>query len=1141
MDEAPAPGLSSLKVLTNHREALLWAEVGALIHNIGKQSAAFLFGHARDNADLGEEDRQKYRDFEYEAAAGIRQAHLAKLGNPSAPIVDVARFLWLMKQLPTLPGASGNAAEFEAKLRDTMASLDHRTTRHVGSAATLGVLSDDTRKLLAAQTITLPEPFAGNALAVGEFVEFQWSRFYRDVMVGKQKLKEFDRDVFVSGSRPNEHLGSVDIPLVAAFQNNYLPLHLLQIAHGWASATDKPGGPSEGIGRYVLRDPALAPAPQRQLFRSSVRADAFGYESGPIVDQVLYHTCEFDEALRQALAAGAAGRRDLLGAAARHLGVGIADTQRPINEVTVLDHGTSAAAMLKPLLAQVILDHSRGLTNLVQKIEYPSSDGPKERIAEDNVRLRLLAIRADGLRFMASSNTLRDVEGRRAAFSDGLNAVQTLLEHDIPIANEVYRDEQGSIFVVPDICDLLDWTCETSSHGTPTLRDAIRHAFLQATSDEIDLVIGPLSGSAAARSQPSQHPLDDADDSLTAFLPTAAEIGRPVPAPTPPTETMRHWWQKEANTVVNPEPCLICGVRPRARPRPATPPGLCDTCRERRGRRSRDWLTAIHADPGYRAGYDSRLGERSIWLDEIADHNGGLALIVGAFALQDWLGGDLIETIRISQDDKGLRKQGGKGLSFARFRRIWETTARFWQVTDSELFRLGGPVPAAGPRIYVYSSEFPSGDVIRSMAYTLCFGSVAIPVVWDAEHGYFISTGNLLGLSRRHHLELESQTCVAAASTVVNHILRCENGILVVEDEVRGGVAVQVPFTVEYADVISTPGTNEPMTYQPVIPILAEPQRYMAIVPAASAMAVMDGIVHRYHAQMARVQDRLALNTGILFFRRRDPLSNVLDAGRRLLERPVQDEQWRVASVTPPRSAPTPTPEVGAVPPGTGPTDWSLRFVDGTTWRYPIKMGDGTTDDVWYPYLRLVSQGVDQPANALAHISDLTASDCVTVSPSRVHLGFLDRVGQRFGLGEGQGDGMPVIRQHQGDFLFNDYLDIPRLWAALTDGEHPLSMSQLRQLRTRIELKREAWRPAGISFTSPAETIFERHVEMSLADAGEQWWPSLDTAQQNLVRTAALSGSLSDILRLYLNVLDKSPGQKTGPIQPEVRNGGSVQ
>ncbi len=38
---------------------------------------------------------------------------------------------------------------------------------------------------------------------------------------------------------------------------------------------------------------------------------------------------------------------------------------------------------------------------------------------------------------------------------------------------------------------------------------------------------------------------------------------------------------------------------------------------------------------------------QTIWIDEIADHNDRVALIVGRFGLDDWLSGDLVQTMLV--------------------------------------------------------------------------------------------------------------------------------------------------------------------------------------------------------------------------------------------------------------------------------------------------------------------------------------------------------------------------------------------------------------------------------------------------------------------------------------------------------------
>ena len=70
-------------------------------------------------------------------------------------------------------------------------------------------------------------------------------------------------------------------------------------------------------------------------------------------------------------------------------------------------------------------------------------------------------------------------------------------------------------------------------------------------------------------------------------------------------------------------------------------------------------------------------------MDEVADENGRLALLVGKFDLTHWLKGDLVQTLLVVCDpaNNGYER---KNPSFARIQRVWRTTQRFWHTVQDE-------------------------------------------------------------------------------------------------------------------------------------------------------------------------------------------------------------------------------------------------------------------------------------------------------------------------------------------------------------------------------------------------------------------------------------------------------------------------
>jgi len=113
------------------------------------------------------------------------------------------------------------------------------------------------------------------------------------------------------------------------------------------------------------------------------------------------------------------------------------------------------------------------------------------------------------------------------------------------------------------------------------------------------------------------------------------------------------------------ELCPVCRLRPMREGKEA-----CENCLKRRESRMDTWLTSP---------------QNTIWMDEIADENGRVALLVGRFGMDDWLSGDLVQTMLVKAEKNNPAKCTPKNPSPARLRRVWETCQKFWEETVKDI------------------------------------------------------------------------------------------------------------------------------------------------------------------------------------------------------------------------------------------------------------------------------------------------------------------------------------------------------------------------------------------------------------------------------------------------------------------------
>jgi hypothetical protein len=129
----------------------------------------------------------------------------------------------------------------------------------------------------------------------------------------------------------------------------------------------------------------------------------------------------------------------------------LGETRRPTNEVTLDDWSGIVAALYKASLAGLL-------------IEDGSEPDPR------CLKWRFLSVRfnyEDIWGFFKHSN----FTFQKRMIEKGLDELKHLLEETYPLGNEVYRDENGSVFVVPDVKDLLEKKVDSESEKT--LKDLI--------------------------------------------------------------------------------------------------------------------------------------------------------------------------------------------------------------------------------------------------------------------------------------------------------------------------------------------------------------------------------------------------------------------------------------------------------------------------------------------------------------------------------------------------------------------------------------------------------------------------------------------------------------------------------------------
>jgi hypothetical protein len=938
-------GAKGLEVLAQERDHILQAELGALLHNLGKLSQAFLSYQRcktcqENNLPVRPED-QVYANFNYQAIAGL-----------------VAEYI-------TAPGTALTQQDWN-RLESSAADWLEPTTNRL--------LPENIRQLFQKRNIKLSSPLDDRRYAIGDFIEFQAYKWYEPKPSGRR----IDV-IFPGGSKATE---------------------LLEISHDAASGAEKEGS-TTGLGGQ----------PQLPTYWATV----FGYEL-PIDESQL------ESVRRTLIEAVPIGRRTEIWQIARNQFVsGVVDTRRTINDVTLWDLSSSVAGFYKAAVARVVLDNAWVSRNLFE--------------------WRILRILFDGLAFLQKNPTITDLLGRQEALQDALDRVKELLEVTYPLGNEIYRDENGSAFVVP----ALEGDDQRGSKLLSLVETLIRDAFRQS---KLEGEIEPrVSVSEPSRRAEKLH-----------------QLLQEMPPPTSAfVDALRCWWHTEPA-----DACTACGLRPQGwgapsvyHRRKAEGRNVCFICLERRGERAKEWARARHG----KTEKERKPWQRTIWLDEIADNNGRLALLVGRFDLSQWLNGKMVQTLLVASDPPNNTFES-KNPSFARLQRVWRTTQQFWQdIQDKDIPSVVG-LQKQRLAITVTNVEELKEKLGKYHVYETEIEGQRLPVVWDDESEHLLTAENL-----------EVWTGNSNGAVTLRNRLPAELPLF----DPGGYGQKRTPLTTAQIDKSKCEEITLP--YSPAIALLAEPQIFMALVPATAALEVTKRVAERYELEMSKVRNRLPLFLGLVFFDRRQPLFSALDAGRRLLklslstiECAVQDNKQRTQNDA---------QDYLRHPHFNKWQELKLKTGSGEDliWRISTVMGDGKTPDEWYPYycvgqgpkvhpsptsrryFKLIKQndgsfqtisgndsnnGAD-PAAATqwVHVEDIQPNDAVQVTPACFSCLYLDASARRFEAGKKT-------------WLLDQIDEMIQLWNDLKHKararDSKLTDTTLRAIATLFKTKWELWK-----------------------------------------------------------------------------------
>jgi hypothetical protein len=464
-----------------------------------------------------------------------------------------------------------------------------------------------------------------------------------------------------------------------------------------------------------------------------------------------------------------------------------------------------------------------------------------------------------------------------------------------------------------------------------------------------------------------------------------------------------------------------------------------------------------------------------------------MALIVGRFGLREWLAPDgMIRTLM-----RDHARMQPKTASFARLRRFWDTTQKFWRqaigLPESDPVL---PSDAGGPRLVIQGRL--TAELGPHHAYDMLIGGVGLPVLYLGD-GKFLTAANLQYVAKLlGEREPVWTDPLQAAEAVKARLNESVESVEIWEESGYGG-----PPAKKQAGLAVTSVQEHATRFRPAIVVLSRPETFMALVPANRAFRLAKAIKDAYEEQMGRVQDRLPLTLGMIVAQRRTPLAALLDAGRRMLEMPASAEDWTVMTVQDQDGSKCKRVVI-------------RRNGSQLTVNVPIAFEgrDGPIEDRWYPnWLRNGNP---------AWVGDLSNGQAIQFRPSRFDYEILDTAGRRFDVGyDREGRRYRPGRSHRPYYL-QDIDSIFRLWDELTgstDGAWKLSSAQIHQVVGLIEQRRVEW-GVGAGATAADDPVFRSFVRQVLLNAGWRKFPTRSELED--LENAGVSGVLADVVEIFI-------------------------
>jgi CRISPR-associated Csx11 family protein len=840
----------------------------------------------------------------------------------------------------------------------------------------------------------------------------------------------------------------------------------------------------------------------------------------------------------------------------------LAETRRAANDVSLVDHSCATASIMKALLCGDALEPFQSLLPTYRHWK---------------IKLRVLGIGWNTKKLFAETQSLSGIAGRELLVDRVRKYLENFLEYDIPIGNVIYKDQNTICFLVPENINII---------------------FNDLKEQIIKNVDALTDGSLIPAVELSEFSSPYPNKVITKTIEKLREKNA-----TPIQESLNPTWVNRWSTIASSEICTQCGKRPITRGEE-----LCEFCIELIRKGASDSVKKAIVTPS--------VYNETVWIDEIADKNGNVALVYGLLSLGKWLDGTLLKSLSIKtlQDIRNVNQKelmekltSGKEIreffedydklstSIQKFEELLKNncledaakllqpfldpkfrprTKELLQDTYTGLYSRAEPQTPAGV-LEVTMTKPPSPSRIRKIwnetqKFFQGFATITQTSVCSEIGDYcyrlkfkpkFLNKEDeqLLKSIKSPILEVDKFNSeiklpksdlfwdgeYAHTTIRLEHYVPSETGKKKLKEAMlkeKQGYIKQIIEQVKASNetFVTLKGKKKQQKislaiesysfekYIPVRTILASPNLFVTLVPAELALNIIQKeYLPKYQECLGKVADRLPLNMGILFFKRKFPLYIAMDVMAKLADNLLSLSSERHIFKVEERS----TSELFLEEDNKDKQQllctkdkWLVKY----KWEIDDKLGDNSKD-LYYPNF-IVS--ADKPEikkketyfelsnlGSTLNVKDIEAGMSLQMYPSLFDFHFLGATGERFHLfSDNKKRQNPLLGAFgMRPYLLKDIEKMNELWDIISPEKGKLTTAQIKKLEYACITKIEDWFRTGYDLTTnPAsDETYRKLVESSITNICKD---RLSPDKRNRLMEAVLSGMFFDVVELFLTL-----------------------